>query len=121
MPGFRLQAPLTVRPSAVLLTFGDIASASGGGPTEAPLPGGAASLSVAWDDMAGESGYVVYLSTSSQLFGDPGLYAYRYLAAANATSRTVTSIAAGTYYVRVAGYEGSVVGELSHEITVTAA
>lgn len=87
--------------------------------SDVPLPAGALSFTVNWEDGAGESGYLVYCSTSTQAFPDPTLYAYQYVAAANASSLVISGVQSGTKYVRVAAIEGSNVGDLSMEIAYT--
>ena len=98
-----------------------LSNTAGGGFGEIPLPSGALSFTVNWEDTTGESGYLIYCSTSTQAFPDSSLYAYQYLAAANATSLTISGVASGTKYVRVAAYEGTTVGDLSMEIEYTPA
>ena len=93
---------------------GDIPSANA-------LPAGALSFTATWDDVGSEAGYVVYVATSTQATPDPALYPYRYLVAANTLSLVISSVASGTKYVRVAGYENGYVGDLSFEQTYTPA
>jgi hypothetical protein len=85
-------------------------------------PSGSASFTVDWDAEEGADGYLVYVSTTTQTFADESLYAYRYKASGQATEQLViSSVAAGTYYVRVAAYIGTTVLGLSFEVTKTAA
>jgi hypothetical protein len=80
-------------------------------------PGGATSFAVTWNAEPGADGYLVYFATATQTFPDFSLYTYRYKVTGGATvTKTVSSIASNTYYVRVAAYIGTTVRELSHEI-----
>ena len=107
----------------------------GGAPTDVPGPAGSASFSVAWDAPAHDeggtagpgggaadvAGYVVDYATSSQT--PTGTYPYRKVfTGAGTVSGSVSSIASGTYYLRMASYdsEGNV-GNYGPEITKVAA
>ncbi len=95
----------------------------GGGFSDVPLPSGALGFTAQnWLEVAGASGYIVYCTTSSQLYPDSALYAYQYVVTSGATlSKAVTGVAAGTYYCRVAAYAGSIIYDLGPEVLYTAA
>ncbi len=95
----------------------------GGGFSDTPLPSGALGFTAQnWLEQAGADGYIVYCATSSQLFPDSALYPYQYVVNSGATlSKAVTGVAAGTYYVRVAAYAGSIIYDLGPEVPYTAA
>lgn len=95
--------------------------AGGDIPAANPLPAGALSFTVAWDDAGSEAGYIVYVATSTQGSPDPSLYPYRYLVAADVLSLVISGVASGTKYVRVAAYQNGYVGDLSFEQTYTPA
>lgn len=104
----------------------------GGGLSDNPGPAGSAAFTANWDapvydagQFAGAgavqvSGYVIDYATSSQALG--GSYPYRKVIAGGGTlTGTVSGLAGGTYYVRLASYdsEGNV-GDYSNEITKVA-
>lgn len=94
---------------------------SGDVPSQTPLPSGSLSFTVQWADGDGEAGYVIYVSTSSQTYPDPSLYAYRYLAASGSSSLLISNVQSGTKYVRVAAHQSNYVGDLGHEVSYTPA
>jgi len=89
---------------------------------DVPLPSGSASFTAQnWLQVTGASGYIVYCATSSQLYPDSSLYPYQYVVTSGATlSKAVGSVAAGTYYVRIAAYAGSLIYDLGPEIVYVA-
>lgn len=92
-------------------------------PTDVPGPAGSASFTVDFRQLdAGADGIVVLYGTSSVMNDDPDNYPYRKVfTGGSLTTGTVTGIAAGTYYVRPAGYVGSTIGFLSQQLQKTAA
>ena len=90
-------------------------------PSAAPLTGGALSITVTWDAVSGAEGYVVFLSTTTQEFGYPWLYVYRYLVSSGSASTTISNLPAGAKYVRIAAHQSGYVGDLSFEQTYTPA
>lgn len=112
------------------------ASVGGGAPTDVPGPSGSASFSVAWNAPAYDeggmgqggngaaelAGYVIDYATSSQA-ANGGAYPYRkVVSGAGAVSGVVSGIATGTYYLRMAAYDGAGnVGNYSNEIAKVAA
>jgi hypothetical protein len=115
-----LLAPL-VASAGRLVRGSRSAAAPGDELTTAALPSGSLSFTVTWQDITGESGIMVYVSTTPQQHADPSLYAYRYPAAADATSLAINSVQAGTKYVRIAGHDGTYAGPLSAEFEYTPA
>lgn len=106
---YRIQAELgafALAGQAATLTY---TPASGGGFSDIPGPAGSASFSVSWDtpqlDGSGGaltdlSGYLIKYGTTS------GVYPYqKVVSSSTATSTTVSSIAAGTYYVVMTAYD----------------
>lgn len=94
----------------------------GGSFSDVLLPGGSATFTAQnWLQTTGASGYIVYCATSSQLYADSALYPYQYVVTSGATlSKVIGSVAAGTYYVRIAAYAGSIVYDLGPEIAYAA-
>lgn len=85
------------------------------------IPNGAASLTLSWTPETGADGTLLYIATTAKTFPVKEDYTYRYKAAGASTATlTINGIAAGTYSIRAASYVGSVVRELSHEITKVA-
>jgi len=91
-------------------------------PNPNSLPAGSLSFTVTWDQDVNASGYVVYVTTSTQAFPNASLYEYRYLVNnGSTTSLVISNVTAGTKYVRIASTAAGYVSDLSLEQTYTPA
>jgi hypothetical protein len=82
---------------------------SGGGPSGGSsggaVPTGAASAALAWDPVAGVSGYIIHYGIQSP--NSPGSCAYAQSTFSTTPAATVTGLAEGTtYYFAVSAYNG---------------
>lgn len=77
--------------------------------------GSALSFSVSYTNTTGETGYMVFVSKRSRSSSDPKLYPYRYVAAADTTSLSITDSNAGTKYVRTAPFTNTTLGTVSSQ------